>query len=71
MTLTLYALHILWLAYDVQVLHPRQHDDSWTNLAGLVAGSLVLTSTWVVLVRREPWRKGPVEGLVGVLVGGR
>jgi hypothetical protein len=71
MTLTLYAIQVLWLAYDVRVLHPGQADDSWANLAVLVGGSLVLAATWVALVRREPWRKGPVEGLVGALVRGR
>ena len=35
MTLTLYTLQILWLAYDVRVLHPGAADDSWTNLAVL------------------------------------
>ena len=40
MTLTLYVLQILWLAYDVRVLHPGETDDSWTNLAVLLVGSL-------------------------------
>ncbi len=35
MTLTLYTLQVLWLAYDVRVLHPGARDDSWTNLAVL------------------------------------
>ena len=64
MTLTLYALQILWLAYDVRVLHPGQADDSWTNLAVLLVGSLVVAGTWHAVVRRRPWRKGPIEGLV-------
>ena len=67
MTLTLYALQILWLAYDVRVLHPGQPDDSWVNLAVLLGGSLVLAWAWPAVVRRQPWRKGPLEGPVGVL----
>jgi hypothetical protein len=68
MTLTLYALQILWLAYDVRVLHPAQADDTWANLAVLVVGSLVLAWAWASAVRRDPWRKGPVEGAVGVAI---
>ncbi len=64
MTLTLYTLQILWLAYDVRVLHPGAADDSWTNLAVLVVGSLVVTAAWRGVVRREPWRRGPLEGVV-------
>ena len=67
MTLTLYALQILWLAYDVRVLHPGQLDDSWVNLAGLLGGSLVLAVLWPAVVRPAPWRTGPLEGPVGVL----
>ena len=67
MTLTLYALQILWLAYDVRVLHPGQPDDSWVNLAVLLGGSLALAWAWPAVVRRQPWRKGPLEGPVGVL----
>ena len=44
MTLTLYSLQVLWLAYDVRVLHPGAADDSWTNLAVLLVGSLVVTA---------------------------
>ena len=71
MTLTLYALQILWLAYDVRVLHPGQPDDSWVNLAVLLGGSLVMAWAWPAVVRRYPWRTGPLEGLVGVVIRGR
>ena len=67
MTLTLYALQILWLAYDVRVLPPGQPDDSWVNLAVLLGGSLVLAVLWPAVVRPAPWRTGPLEGPVGVL----
>ncbi len=66
MTLSLYALQILWLAYDVRVLHPAQADDSWTNLGVLLVGSVVLAGVWHGVVRRQPWRKGPIEGPVAV-----
>ena len=69
MTLTLYALQILWLAYDVRVLHPGAADDSWTNLSVLLVGSLAMTAAWRLVVRREPWRRGPVEGALGTVTG--
>ncbi len=69
MTLTLYALQILWLAYDVRVLHPGAADDSWTNLAVLLVGSLLVTAAWRLVVRREPWRRGPIEGVLGTVTG--
>ncbi|MCF6377058.1 hypothetical protein L2K70_05545 [Nocardioides KLBMP 9356] len=64
MTLTLYALQVLWLAYDVRVLHPGAADDSWRNLAVLLVGSLAVTAAWHAVVRRGPWRRGPLEGLL-------
>ena len=70
MTLTLYTLQILWLAYDVRVLHPGAPDDSWTNLAVLVVGSLVVTAVWRGVVRRGPWRRGPLEGVVALAARG-
>ncbi len=69
MTLTLYVLQVLWLAYDVRVLHPGQADDSWSNLAVLLVGSLVVTAAWRLVVRPEPWRKGPLEGVLGTVTG--
>ena len=70
MTLTLYSLQVLWLAYDVRVLHPGAADDSWTNLAVLLVGSLVVTAAWRAVVRREPWNRGPLEGLVDLAARG-
>ena len=69
MTLTLYALQVLWLAYDVRVLHPGTADDSWTNLVVLLVGSLLVTAAWRLVVRREPWRRGPIEGAIGTVTG--
>ena len=71
MTLTLYTLQILWLAYDVRVLHPGQRDDSWVNLAVLLGGSLLMAWVWPTVVRRHPWRAGPLEGMTGVVIRGR
>ena len=70
MTLTLYALQVLWLAYDVRVLHPGAADDSWANLVVLLVGSLVVTAAWRGVVRREPWRRGPLEGAVALAARG-
>ena len=69
MTLTLYTLQVLWLAYDVRALRPGRADDSWTNLAVLLLGSLAVTAAWRLVVRREPWRRGPLEGVVGRVAG--
>lgn len=62
MTLSFYAIHIWFLAYDVRVLHPGMRDDSWLNLAVLVVGSVVIATGWRFAVRPEPWRRGPLEG---------
>ena len=66
MTLTLYVLHVLWLAYRARLLAPGELDDSWTDLAVLVVGALVLAALWHVLARTRAlpygWRRGPLEG---------
>ena len=67
MSLTLYCLQIAWLSYDVRVLHPGR-DDSWLNVAVLIAGSMVFALAWRAAVRVEPWRRGPIEGPVAVMV---
>lgn len=69
MTLSLYTLQVLWLAFDVRVLHPGQRDDSWVNLAVLVIGSLLFAVGWSAAVRGRVWRRGPVEGMVVILSG--
>lgn len=64
MTLTLYAVQILWLAAYVRALgHPT--DDAWVNVVGLTLVSLALPALWRAVVRADPWRRGPVEGVVG------
>lgn len=67
MTLTLYAVQILWLAAYVHALgHPT--DDAWVNVVGLALVSLALPAVWRAMVPREPWRRGPVEGVVVAVV---
>ena len=68
MSLTLYCLQIAWLSYDVRVLHPGARLDSWLNVAVLIAGSMVFALAWRAAVRVEPWRRGPIEGPVAVMV---
>jgi hypothetical protein len=68
MTLTLYTLQIIWLAYDVRVLHPGRADDTWANLLLLLVGSLTLAWAWSAAVRHDPWRKGPLEGVTGIAI---
>ena len=62
MTLSLYALQIIYLAWFVRVAKPGATDDSWANVAVLSAGALVVAWAWRLLVRTEPWNKGPIEG---------
>ncbi|MGA8845052.1 MAG: hypothetical protein WB471_00365 [Nocardioides sp.] len=69
MSLTLYAAQISWLAYEVTVLHPGSRDDSWVNVTILVSGSFLLALAWRTSVRREVWRRGPLEGLTALLAG--
>ena len=68
MSLTLYCLQIAWLSYDARVLHPGLRADSWLNVAVLIAGSMVFALAWRAAVRVEPWRRGPIEGPVAVMV---
>lgn len=68
MTLTVYSLHVLYLAAYVRVLHPGRSDDSWANVLLLTAGSLALAGLWHLIARRPPWSRGPVEGAVAAVV---
>lgn len=62
MTLTVYALQIIYLAWYVKYYMPGHPDDSWANLAVLIIGGLVFPMLWQRLVRSSPWNKGPIEG---------
>lgn len=67
MALTHYCLQVLALAAWVRWVAPR--DDSWWVLSGLLIGSVAVTGVWRAVVRREPWRRGLVEGGADALVG--
>lgn len=68
MTLTLYALQIAYLSLWAHHLRPGVSDDRWSNTALLVVGSLAIAWAWPHVVRREPLRRGPLEGLTSVIV---
>lgn len=42
----------------------RGADDTWFNLAALLAGGILLPLLWRALVRVRPFRVGPLEGVV-------
>lgn len=62
MTLTLYVLHVGWLAYRARRLGPGELDDAWSTLVVLVVGAVVLTLGWRALRLPGGWRRGPLEG---------
>lgn len=68
MTLTLYALHIGWLAWWARGLFRGTPDDAWVNVLGMTVVAFVLATGWRVLDLRRPWGRGPLEGAVGALV---
>ncbi|MFC6694640.1 hypothetical protein [Nocardioides daphniae] len=68
MTLTVYALHIGWLAWWARGLYPGTPDDAWVNVFGMSAGALVVATLWHLLRAPGPWRRGPLEGAVGLAV---
>lgn len=70
MTLTLYTLHTLWLAWWVTEFRPGQGDDTWVNVVGLSVGAVLVALVWRAVVRPRWLARGPLEsvaGLVGVL----
>lgn len=67
MTLSVYALQILYLAWYVTRVAPGQTDDSWANVVVLCVGGLALPMLWRSLVVREPWTRGPLEGPVALV----
>lgn len=69
MSLTLYSLQILWLDADLRVLG-HANDDTWLNVAVLVVGSVAVAMGWRAVIRRDPWRRGPIEGPVAAAVTG-
>lgn len=62
-TLTAYTLQILVAHQWVQDREPGFRDDSWVLMAAMIVVSLALGWAWPRIVRREPWSRGPVEGV--------
>ncbi len=62
-TLTAYTLQILVAHQWVQDREPGFRDDSWALMAAMIVVSLALGWAWPRIVRREPWARGPVEGV--------
>ena len=67
MALTLYVLQICYLSLWAQ-LNPGVRDDRWSNTLLLTFGSVALALAWPKLVRRGPFRRGPLEGVTELLV---
>lgn len=65
MTLTVYTLQILWLAWWVHDAEAGTSDDTWVNVVGMTVGALVVASAWRLLALPAPWTRGPLEGIVG------
>ncbi|QCX27002.1 heparan-alpha-glucosaminide N-acetyltransferase domain-containing protein [Nocardioides jishulii] len=68
MTLTVYVLHVGWLAWWVRGLHPGVSDDAWSNVIGMSVAALLLATLWRLLRAPRPWSRGPLEGVVGLAV---
>jgi hypothetical protein len=68
MTLSLYALQICYLSLWAHQLHPGLPDDRWSNTMLLTLGSLLFALLWPLVVRRGPFRRGPLEGLTTLVV---
>lgn len=68
MTLSVYALHVGVSAWWV---HDGRHasDDTWVLLAALSPAAIAFSLVWPRVVRAEPWRRGPAEGLERVAAG--
>ena len=67
MSLTLYCLQIVWLDADLRVFG-HASDDTWRNVAVLVLGSAAFAVAWHAVVRGEPWRRGPLEGPIALVI---
>lgn len=64
MTLTLYSLHVLWLALWATHLRPLESDNAWVNVVGLSLGAWIVALVWTSLPWPPAWRRGPLEGVV-------
>lgn len=68
MTLTLYVAQIWFVHWSVTSFRPGPTHHSMFNLTVLVVGSIVFAGVWFALVRKQPWRRGPIEGVVDFVV---
>ena len=68
MSLTLYTLHILWLAFVARVLWPGRADDAWSILASLVVGAVAFAGAWNAIPALRSWGRGPLEGVTDAAV---
>lgn len=66
MTLTVYSLHVGWLAWWARGLFPGTPDDAWVNVVGMSVGALVVAGAWRAARLPAPWTRGPLEGVVGL-----
>lgn len=69
MTLSVYVAHHAYLGWVLRAgagpwVDAAGRDDTWFNVAVLVAGALLLPLLWRAVVRVRPWRAGPIEGVV-------
>ncbi|MFJ3312230.1 hypothetical protein ACIPJU_05400 [Micrococcus endophyticus] len=69
MTLSVYVAHQAYLGWVLTAgpgpwVDGRGADDTWFNLAVLLAGGILLPLLWRGLVRVRPFRVGPLEGVV-------
>lgn len=68
MSLTLYTLQIIWLAYLARVVLDGRTDDGWLTLASLIGGSVVLAVAWSRIPPSSPFARGPMEAGTDALV---
>lgn len=68
MTLSVYVVQI---AVSAAWVRDGWHatDDAWGILAAMSLGSIALALGWPRVVRADPWRRGPIEGVERALAG--
>ncbi|MBE7325056.1 DUF418 domain-containing protein [Nocardioides sp. Y6] len=65
MTLTVYSLQVVWLAWWARGLFPGTPDDAWANVVGMTLVAVLVAALWRRFGLPAPWRRGPLEGVVG------
>ena len=69
MSLSIYTLHVLWLALLARTVFEGRTDDSWWTFASLVVGALAVAAAWSRVPRSSRWARGPLEAGSDALVG--